>query len=299
MFLRSEAIELGFDDNTLQRAVRSGLITRVRHGCYTFSDVWGALSAEDKHVLLGRAAVRRLGGVALSHTTAALAHGMAVWDVNLTRAHVTRIDAGAGRRERDLIHHEGVTDEGSLTQVAGVPTTTAVRAALETATLVGLERGLVTACSGLRLGLYTPADLSRQHDSMREWPGARSLHLVTRLSDAAYESVGEVRAAHLFWTEALPRPVPQFEVYDETGRLIARVDFAWPEQKLAVEFDGKGKYQQHLRPGETPADAVVREKLREDALRAAGWAVIRIGWADLYRPKEIALRIRRQLRTAA
>ena len=102
MFLRSEANALGVDDNTLQRAMRTAQLVRVRHGCYTFADLWEALDAAGRHVVLGRAAVRRIPGVALSHATSALAHGMAVWDVDLTRAHVTRTDAGAGRRERDL-----------------------------------------------------------------------------------------------------------------------------------------------------------------------------------------------------
>ena len=33
------------------------------------------------------------------------------------------------------------------------------------------------------------------------------------------------------------------------GHFIARVDFAWPELGIFVEFDGKVKYESLLKPG--------------------------------------------------
>lgn len=43
------------------------------------------------------------------------------------------------------------------------------------------------------------------------------------------------------------------------------------------------KYGRYRKAGETVADAVLREKRREDALRAAGIMVIRSWWAMLER----------------
>jgi very-short-patch-repair endonuclease len=37
----------------------------------------------------------------------------------------------------------------------------------------------------------------------------------------------------------LPTPTRQFEVLDEQGSFIARVDLCWPELGLFVEFDGQ------------------------------------------------------------
>ena len=48
------------------------------------------------------------------------------------------------------------------------------------------------------------------------------------------------------------------------------------------------KYQEFLRPGESATDVVVREKRREDLLRALGWQVVRWVWDDLYRFGPIA-----------
>ncbi len=299
VFLRCEAIALGLDDNALSRSLRLGVLTRVRHGSYTFTDVWEQLSDEDRHVVLGRAVMRRLTGVVLSHTTAAVAYGMATWRADLTRAHVTRIDGGAGHRRGDVVHHEGYVDPAERGDAAGMPAVSPVRAALETALLAGTEAGLVTVSSGLRLGLFGREALEVQHEAMAHWPDARLLHMVTRLARSEHESPGEVRAEHLFWSQGIPRPVAQYEVYDQAGRLIGRCDFAWPRFRLIVEFDGAVKYERHLRPGETPGAAVFREKQREDALRAAGWTVVRITWADLSRPRETAHRIRAAMRAAA
>ncbi|MFW8746088.1 hypothetical protein, partial [Mesorhizobium japonicum] len=58
-------------------------------------------------------------------------------------------------------------------------------------------------------------------------------------------------------------------------------DFAWPSYRLIGEFDGMGKYvRSDLTAGRDPAEVVVAEKLREDRLRAAGWRVVRWGWAQ-------------------
>ncbi len=295
VFLRSEALDHCFDDKALARAVRDDVLVRVRHGSYAFADQCRALRPEARHLLLGRAAMRRLRDVALSHVTAAIAHGMDVWDVDLDRAHVTRVGPGAGRTEPDLVHHEGTVTDAALTTTYGVPATSPVRAALETAALVGTERGLVTVSSGLHLGLFDQEDLAAQHEVMMRWPGAQPLHLVTRLADHTHESAGEVRTAYLFWRAGLPRPVAQYDVHDVYGRFIGRVDFAWPQHRLIVEFDGRSKYQQHLREGESATDVVLREKAREDRLREAGWVVVRLVWSDLARPAEVARRVRRHL----
>ncbi len=84
-------------------------------------------------------------------------------------------------------------------------------------------------------------------------------------------------------------PIPQYEVYDDNGRLVAVVDFAWPELGLFVEFDGKIKYRAPDRDGETVVDVVLREKKREELVcRITGWRCLRVVWADLYQPAHTA-----------
>ena len=112
--------------------------------------------------------------------------------------------------------------------------------------------------------------------------------------------MAESRALHLFWREHLPRPEPQVEVYDESGRLVGRVDFLWAKYGVFGEMDGKLKYLTMRREGETLDEFLLREKRREEQICAlTGWVCIRITWEDLARPRLLARRIRRLLDSRA
>ncbi|WP_324290217.1 hypothetical protein [Gordonia sp. SL306] len=68
----------------------------------------------------------------------------------------------------------------------------------------------------------------------------------------------------------------------------ARTDYDW-SALLVGEFDGDVKYRKHLRPGETPFDAMKREKEREDALGRLGIMVVRWTWKDLEKGRVVGL----------
>lgn len=299
VFLRREALDLGFDDKALRRALRRGELHRVRRGSYVPTPMWESDDDPARLLRLTRAVMRVGGPVAASHHSAAAAHDLLLWDVDWRVAHVTRTDGGSGRTERDACHHEGLWLNSELTTAARMPVVQPVRAAMESALLSGVERGLVTVDSGLHRGVFTREQLRAQHDLMRHWPGAQHLHVVTHLAHEGSESVGESRTKHLCWRQGLPSPQLQWKVYDGE-QLVARTDFAWPEHGLLGEFDGKVKYGRALRPDEDPGDAVFREKKREDLIRRlTGWRVVRLVWADLYDPVRTAAMLRSMLLRAA
>ena len=72
--------------------------------------------------------------------------------------------------------------------------------------------------------------------------------------------------------EGLPEPELQVDFHDGSG-LIGRVDMWWPGLGVIGEADGLVKYG-------TGAD-VVREKVREDRLRATGRMVVRWTWSEI------------------
>jgi very-short-patch-repair endonuclease len=69
----------------------------------------------------------------------------------------------------------------------------------------------------------------------------------------------------------LPAPHLQYRV-DLPGGPV-RLDAAWPELKIAVEFDGAAF---HGSPG-----ARERDLRRDAALAALGWVVLRVGYRDV------------------
>jgi len=82
---------------------------------------------------------------------------------------------------------------------------------------------------------------------------------------------------------------PQVAIRDEHGDLVGRVDFLVTGTKVVVEFDGKVKYASGDR------QVLWDEKRREDRLRALGYTVVRLTWADLERPGAVAAAVQRAL----
>jgi len=300
-FTRPQALQAGLHDNDIRRALKSRLWTRLRWGIYTFTDLWTEQDEAARHLAAARSVAKKLGpSVALSHVSAALDHGLLVWDADLSTVHVTRLDGGAGRTEAGVQHHEGVCVDSDLMEKEGYLLVKPVRAALETATLVSSEAAVATLDSGLHLKHFDAAELDETFALMQHWPGALHLQFAVRFADGRAESVGESRARYLCYAHGLPAPDLQFHVYDERGVLAGITDMVWREHRLLGEFDGKVKYGRLLKPGEEPGDAVFREKRREDTLRRlTDFSMVRLTWADLYRGAESAAMIRGLMRRSA
>ncbi|WP_148076907.1 hypothetical protein [Nocardioides aurantiacus] len=179
--------------------------------------------------------------------------------------------------------------ESDVVVVDGLEVTSTTRTALDVLALHDLEHALPVLDDFLRRGLTSTAALEECRRRMDSWPGTLSADLAIRLSDGRRESVGESRTAYCLYLGGVPRPTPQWRVLDARGVEIARLDFAWPDAGVWVEFDGKEKYLKHRRPGESVVDAVLREKRREERIaRLTGWRCIRIVWADLFHPEALA-----------
>lgn len=76
--------------------------------------------------------------------------------------------------------------------------------------------------------------------------------------------------------------LPELQVeFDLPEGWHPRVDFFWKRLGLIGECDGFVKYGR--RGVEVDVDELWKEKRREDALRAAGYRVIRWVWDDVWR----------------
>jgi hypothetical protein len=139
-------------------------------------------------------------------------------------------------------------------------------AALETtATAVGVLDAMV------RAGRLDVGDLVRLlHEGAGRWRSRRvrrAFDLVDGRSQSPPESW--VRVACVLG--GLPPPTPQYDVVHE-GVWLARVDLAWPEARLIVEYEGEYHFD---------GLQIERDDVRLARLVAAGWRVIRLAAHDL------------------
>lgn len=294
IFLRRDAIAAGYTDRALGRAVRGRVIHRIRQGAYVFVEQWTQLDPSEQHLLRAMAVLRTARTkVALSHTTALIQLGAPVWDLPLDDVHVTRPDGRSGRREAGVVQHSGRILPGDVCEIHGIPVTSATRTAIDLTTITDVEHSLPAIEHLLHTNATDKLRLVERARLCDVWPGTLATDLTIHLANGRLESVGESRSNHLFWRAGLPRPESQFDILNAMGRVVARVDFAWPEYGVFLEFDGKVKYEKLREEGESVLDVVLREKKREEMIcRLTGWRCIRIVWADLYRPEETIAYIR-------
>ena len=109
--------------------------------------------------------------------------------------------------------------------------------------------------------------------------GCRSARTAAERADGLAGSPQETRLRLLLHDSDLPRPVAQFEVR-AGGRFLARVDFAWPGHRIALEYEGAWHTTQ-----------VAADRRRIERLQAAGWRVLFVTAADLHRPSVLIARI--------
>ncbi len=134
------------------------------------------------------------------------------------------------------------------------------------------------ACSeALVLSLTSATELADQHG-----PGTAVLARIAGAGVAPTRS--ELERAFLDVVRRAGLPCP--EVDHRIGPY--RVDFVWPEQRLAVETDGARFHGHQL--------AVRRDHARDAELQLRGWAVLRFTWQEVTgEPALVAARVGRLL----
>lgn len=116
--------------------------------------------------------------------------------------------------------------------------------------------------------------------------GSPAARRTAGLADGLAESPPETRLRLLLHRSGLPLPVAQFEVR-AGSRFVARVDFAWPDRRLAVEYDGAwhGDPQQFA-----------KDRIRLNRLAAAGWRVHFVTREEMRRPEQVLAGVAAALR---
>lgn len=249
------------------------------------------MTVEQRHLVAVHAALAAQGvGGVVSHQSAAVLLGLPVWGCGLGTVHLTKRRRNAGRRSALLHVHSAPMGDDEIVEVDGIPVTSPARTVFDLACSVGFESGVVVADAALAGRVCVTEDLVTMVERGRGRTGRAAARTAISFADGRSESVGESRSRVGMFRAGLPTPDLQFEARREDGSVVGRSDFRWG--RLLGEFDGLVKYGRLLRPGETPGDAVVREKRREDELRELTFGMVRWGWADLAAPDRLYPRLR-------
>jgi len=135
-----------------------------------------------------------------------------------------------------------------------------------------------------RSPLATPAQLEAAATAGRR-RGAATLRAALPLIRLDAWSPRETATRLVLIDTGLPEPRLNVDVFDAYGDFLACPDLAYPEHKIAIEYQGQ------LHGGRYAADIE-----RVERLRAAGWIVIQVTSETLRFPNIVARRVRDALR---
>ena len=233
------------------------------------------------------AATLSIGGRPIaSHRTAL--HLWGAWNPKVDEPIDVIIDhrPGGRRLEGVVVHRPRDMKELAPVRLLGIPVTTATRSLIDFAAVAPHALNSVTE------RLLLAGTLSRDHlraaVALHSKQGRRGIGPVRELlrtwpySDKPSESVLEMRMDRLLSDTNLPHHETQIE----EGPF--RIDFGWPEWRVAGEVDGWGKYDM--------LEQFNKQTERDAYLQVRGWLVLHFTWRDVTRrPRSVVSRIREAL----
>ncbi len=263
----------------MQRQLRTAGLVRIYPDIYS----WGAPDLDT-----------RLAGLDLrsgEHVAMCLGSAAAAFKFDtegVTGLHVLNPEGHLLRNYGGVVVHR--REGAPLVIKNGRPLTSPAWTAVEVARSLRRPRALATLDAALRSKTCDTAGLL---DAARAQAGRRGIVMVRDLIPMAKpeaESPMESEARLVMLDGGLPEPELQYEIIDYDGRLW-RVDFAWPDCRVIVEYDG---FDHHS----TPED-LRRDRQKRAALEEIGWRVNSVVCDDVRQhPVAMVRRISAQLTRA-
>lgn len=286
-------------ERTLQRRVKTKLVSRVRAGVYA-DPIELEMADRRRREFTRIAAVvgTRRDRVVLSHESAAAVWGLprigrVPESVDLIDAKLTRPRSLNGVRWRrtpfdpaEIVEHNGYLVTGLLQTVADL----------------ACERGFISAVAALdaatapfvrAAGLVAIRGVERTavSERIREFGrrrGVRAADRAIEFADPRAESPGESLSRAQMHLLGFPSPDLQVE-FERADGSVDRVDFDWPELAVFGEFHGDLKYLDARYRGGRTAEQVLLDERKRDRLiggrhhrHGAHW-----DWSIAIRPRQL------------
>lgn len=200
-----------------------------------------------------------------------------------------------GRRQDGWVAHRVRNLPPSVKRVhKGVPVTSAEWTLIEIAGRHPPDRIAKALDDAVVRRLVRPREMARLLDlhSVQVKPGVRALRVAIGiwLGKNLPTSVPEATLLRAFASAGIPTPRCQYKIFDG-DRFVAKVDFAWTKERVALEMDG---WQFHSTPNSHSHDY-----LRAGQLMALGWILVRTSpTAFAQAPDTFFAALRKHLRVA-
>lgn len=256
-FSRAQVLAAGMTDRMIGRRIAAGRWVSVAGGVYRLAGVpvtWRqrALAA---CLVAGRGAV-------VSHRSAAV-----LWGISGFRPGRLEITVPAGCGNRNALARVHRSLDVPRAHRDGIPVTRPARTIMDLARVVGgdvLEEAVDDVLCRRLVRL----------EQLQGGRGSKALRAVLDawIGDALPAGVAEMRVVRQLLAAGLPQPVRQYEIW-VGGVLVARVDLAYPDHRLALELDG---FRWHAGRGPFRSD-----RLRRNRIEAAGWRLLEAAPEDI------------------
>ncbi|HEY1970678.1 MAG TPA: hypothetical protein VGH89_22185 [Pseudonocardia sp.] len=253
----------------VEQAVEQGALRRL----------WtGVLVSRPRYLdPLTRAAAALLAhgpAAALAGPTAAALHGCTAIDT--ARTHVIVPYGHSSRSRAGLVVHNGPLPPDDIEESSGLRTLSLERVIADLLCTARARDALAVTDQALAMYQQPQREqfraaldgrLSVRRDPRGTKRGAQLLGLATGRAESAPESWLLLELVSL----GFPVPEVNWSLRSPSGSEVYRLDLAWPEQRIAVEYNG---YSVHV-------DQQLADQRRLDDLRRRGWIVIVATSADL------------------
>jgi very-short-patch-repair endonuclease len=268
---------------TRKRALRAGLTDADLCGARYQQLFWGVyISGSVKATLVVRALAALMvappGSVVSHHSAASLWGGIAPesGDIHLS------MPPGNRQKTRGIRSHR-MTRMPTPASRRGLRVTSPEQTFIDLALFCDLVQLVVLGDSLVKAKATTPAKLMAACDESK----ARHAPLARRASSLVRQKVDspmESRVRMLMVLAGLREPRVNVDIHDENGRAKYRLDLSFPDQLLAIEFDGRPHVEVRAR---WEGDVIRREDIE-----AGGWRFVVVTSTQFYgSPGEVLDRI--------
>lgn len=249
----------GLDPSQIRALVRDGILQRIVRGLYRLR---GTRTPEQD----AAAATMRHGRSAASHVTALFVHGLDEQPPELPL--ITLPPGHTGRGAIASIRRSPLAPI-DRTHRQRIPVTTVARSIVDAAEQLSLSELGAVMNEAISRKMVTVSMVASALDRVETEPGrigsGRVREVLLGWTDAIKpDSPAEAAAIRRIVSHGLPAPTTQHSIVDEDGEFVARVDMAWPDDKVIREYDSDRYHG---------PDQIERGERRLQRLEALGWTV--------------------------